>query len=471
MKRAAACAFALLTLAGNAIAADEDKDLDLIPGTAPAANATAPQPSAPSPSFTGNDRVYVENAFAITSLRDDLGVPFPPPLPPRWEDRLFADARLQWPVGSTAFVAYSGRLNIVAQEGLGFPNRGNVTHDLREIYASAEPAPRDYLDVGRINLKSGVALGFNPTDFFKARAVVDPLTADPSVLREDRLGTLMVRAQHVAERASIAAAYAPRVTDAAPLAADPYRGFSPLFGLTHATDRWLLKASVQLGEGVNPEMLLFHEDGQSRVGLNLAESVGKSSVVYLEWSGGRRLGVADEALAFGKRVGAIPPAAPPVMTQGGEERFMNQLAVGASYTTGTKVTLNLEYHYNEAGFSRADWDRWFALGQGRPESSPIPRELWFIRAYANDRQEPLARHSVFLRADWVDFLVPKLELTGFVLADAQDGSTFVQLAADYARTDLWSFGALAAGTTGGRHSNFGSLPRAASVLFTARRYF
>jgi hypothetical protein len=52
-----------------------------------------------------------------------------------------------------------------------------------------------------------------------------------------------------------------------------------------------------------------------------------------------------------------------------------------------------------------------------------------------------------------------------------DGSTFLQLEANYARTDLWSFGVLAAGTTGGRRSNFGSLPGAGSVLFKVTRYF
>jgi hypothetical protein len=145
--------------------------------------------------------------------------------------------------------------------------------------------------------------------------------------------------------------------------------------------------------------------------------------------------------------------------------------VGASYTTESKLTLNLEYHYNEAGFSRGDRDRWFALGEGRPESSPIVRELWYIRGYASDFQEPLYRHGLFLRADWVDFLVPKLELTGFVLADAGDGSTLMQLEAEYSASDRWTFGVLAGGTTGGRRSDFGSLPRAASVLLKATRYF
>src|SRR5262249_19538010 len=155
----------------------------------------------------------------------------------------------------------------------------------------------------------------------------------------------------------------------------------------------------------------------------------------------------DEALAFGREAGGIPPAAPSLITQGGEVRFRNQVAVGASYTTESKITFNLEYHYNEAGFSRAGWDRWFRLGGGRPASSPITRQLWYIRAYANDRQDPLQQHGIFVRGDWNDFLVQKLELTGFVLADTGDGSTMWQLEGDYARTDLWSFGVLAGGTT------------------------
>ena len=468
MRRAAATVAALL-FAGAAQAADEDKDLDLIPQAPP----QVPKESAALPVATerGNQRIYVENALGLSSLRDDLLVPQPPPLPPKWEEHLFADARLQWAIAPNAFIAYSGRLSLVAEEDLGFPNRGNLTHDLRELYASVEPQPRAYFDAGRINVKSGVALGFNPTDFFKARAVVDPLTADPSALRENRLGTLMLRAQHVGERATVSALYAPRVTDPAPLGDDPYRGFDPLFDRTNGTNRWLVKASAQLGNGVNPEAVLFGENGQVKAGLNIAESVGQSTVVYAEWAGGKRLGIIDEALAFGRATGTIPANAPDVISQGNDKRCRSQLAVGASYTTESKITFNLEYHYNEAGFSRSDWDRWFAVGEGRPADSPVTRELWYVRAYAADRQEPLQRHAVFLRADWIDFMVPHLELTGFVLADATDGSTLVQLEADYARTDLWTFGVLAGGTTGGRRSNFGSLPRASSVLFKATRYF
>ncbi|HZZ91216.1 MAG TPA: hypothetical protein VFE23_01570 [Usitatibacter sp.] len=456
---------AALALAGAASADEnQDQDLDLIPQAAPAVQSEVKSESRFS------SRAYIENALGFTSVRSGLLVPFPPPLPPRWEERLLADARVEWPFAPNAFVLYSGRLNVLAQEDLGFPNRGNLTHDLRELYASVEPRPRDYLDAGRVNVKSGVALGFNPTDFFRARAVVDPLTADPRALREDRLGTLMVRGQRVGEGASIAAAFAPRVTDPAPIGADPDRGFNPLFSHTNGSNRWLIKGGMKLGD-MDPEAVLYGDDGQWKVGGNVSRGIGQASVGYVEWSGGRRLGVIDEAIAFGRRTGTIPPSAPIVISQGSDKRFRSQLAVGASYTTESKLTLNLEYHYNEAGFSRSDWDRWFALGEGRTESSPIARELWFVRAYASDFQEPLYRHGIFLRADWADFLVPKLELTGFVLADAGDGSTLMQLEADYSASDHWTFGVLAGGTTGGRRSDFGSLPRAASVLFKATRYF
>jgi len=457
---------AAFCLASAAMAADEDSDLELIPHTEPAAApAVAAQPAGHSA------RVYVENALTFNTLRNDLLVPPPPPLTPHWEERLLGDVRAEWSLAPGALVAYSGRLNLVTRDGLGFPNRGNVTNDLRELHLSVEPRPGNYLDVGRINVKGGVALGFNPTDFFKARAVIDPLTADPSALRENRLGTLMVRGQHVGESGSISLVYAPKATGAAALDDDPDRGFSPLFGRTNGSERWLVKASARLHDDFNPEFLLFGENGRTKVGANLTASVGQSTVAYVEWAGGRRRGIIDEALAFGRQTGTIPAFAPDVIDQGGQERFRSQAAIGASYTTENKITFNLEYHYNEAGFSRADWSRWFAAGEGRPASSPIARQLWFVRDYAAENQEPLQRHAVFLRADWVDFLVPKLELTGFVLADAADGSTLLQLEANYASTDFWSFGVLASGTTGGRRSNFGSLPRAGTVLFKATRYF
>ncbi|MFX5922309.1 hypothetical protein ABTE55_19205, partial [Acinetobacter baumannii] len=75
----------------------------------------------------------------------------------------------------------------------------DIVNDLREAYVSWRGTGETFADAGRINLKSGVALGFNPTDYFRTNAVDIYVSNDPTVLRDNRLGTLMARAQVVRE--------------------------------------------------------------------------------------------------------------------------------------------------------------------------------------------------------------------------------------------------------------------------------
>jgi hypothetical protein len=66
--------------------------------------------------------------------------------------------------------------------------------------------------------------------------------------------------------------------------------------------------------------------------------------------------------------------------------------------------------------------------------------------------------------------VPKLELVGFVNTDLHDGSSLLQLSADYTISDAWTVGALTVANLGPRRSDFGSLPQAASVQLRVARY-
>ena len=175
--------------------ANEDSDLARIPTdtqTATAAHAKAESAGA------ANERIYLENAFTQTGQRDGLIVPSPQltALTP-WQERVFLDVRKVWRIDERLNVSLSDRFNLRAQNDISLPDHENVINDFREGFLSWQPHDGIYLDLGRINLRSGAALGFNPTDFFKSRAVVEPLSADPSVLREDRLGTLMLETQYI----------------------------------------------------------------------------------------------------------------------------------------------------------------------------------------------------------------------------------------------------------------------------------
>jgi hypothetical protein len=472
MRRAAPFAVAL-ALAAAVARADENSDLNLIPEEAQpgAAAPTAPPAAAPAPS-AATGRAYLENTVDLSAIRSPLLVPAPPPPPEDWEERLFFDAREEWQLGDSLSADYSGRLNLRASDRLDIPSHENVRHDFREGYFAWAPLDGVFFDVGRINLKSGVAAGYNPTDFFKTHAVVEPISQDPAVLREDRLGTAMARASYVGEGASITAAFAPQFEHESPVFTYAnLPSFDPTFGRTNAHPRFLLKGSFDLGADVAPELLLYREGADTRFGANLTRGIGQKIVAYAEWAGGRETSLVDQALGYGRATGTIPETAPSALPDNSQKSFRSDAAIGLSYATESNVTFNLEYHFAGDAFTHEDWRTWFAQGERLGGVPGVDNELWYVRAYALDIDQPISRQGAFLRFDWVDAFVPKLELQGFVTVDLFDGSEFAQLEADYYLTNLWTVGAIASTDLGTRHSDYGSLPQATNFLVKLARYF
>lgn len=467
-RRVLVCLSAVVALYGSCVMADEDQDLDLIP---PVQQPAVPSGQQPSPAASPDDRLYVEGAFTQASLRDDLLVPPPPPPPFTRQERILVDARREFQVNPDLNIVLSSRLNLRDQDNLLFPDHEDIVYVLREAYVNWLVSDQTFIDLGRINLKDGIALGYNPTDYFKTRSVTEPLSIDPSSLRDDRLGTVMLQAQHIWDGGSLTAAYAPALRSQTPIYTDQdLPAFNPQFDRTNADDRFLLKASLNVGDS-SPEVLLYREAGLTQLGTNLSVGLGQKVVAYFEWSGGERTDLITEALDYGKATGSIPQAAPSVLPTAGNKTFKSRFSVGASYTTENSITFNLEYHVNQAGFSAGDWNNWFARGQGAAPNSPRANELWYIRSYAQDQQEQNTRQSAFLRADWVDAFGLKLELTGFTAVDLNDGSGIAQIGADWYVSNRWTLGGLVVATYGSRRSDFGSLSTDRSVLLSVTRYF
>lgn len=465
------CGVTLLCLAlgDRAATAGQDSDLGLIPQGIEQMETPAIETSG----ATGpNQRIYLENAAVASSLRSGLLVSNPAPSSPDWEERLFLDVRREWKLDDQLSVTLSNRFNLRAESDLPIPAHDNVVSELREGYLSWVPLDRTFLDVGRVNLKSGVALGFNPTDFFKTRAVVEPISVDPTVLREDRLGTMMALGQHIWQEGAVLVAIAPKLTNPTAIYNNAkLQSFNPSLDRTNAADRFLIKGNVTVVDDFAPELLLYREGNRTSFGTNVTESIGQYIVAYAEWAGGDRSSLIDEALRYGRRTGSLPSGAANPLPVDSHRYFQNQLSAGASYTTESKITFNLEYHFDQDAFSQRDWSNWFRSGSAAGRSASVPAELWYIRSYASDQQEPISRHSLFLRADQVDAFIPRLELTGFINTDLYDGSSLVQVEADYYLSNDWTIGGLIIGDLGRKHSDFGSLPQGGSALFKLARYF
>lgn len=315
-----------------------------------------------------------------------------------------------------------------AQWSVNLANRLDVrgsehTNTFKEGYASWRPAGDMLFDLGRINVRNGVATGYNPTDYFRVDALRSVVSIDPASLRENRAGSTMLRAQTL------------------------WTGGAATL-LRASEDRWLLAISQKLG-GLTPQWLVYHERAQApQFGLNLTALVNDATVAHLEWSGGRRRGQVEEALQ-------------PVLGDCRCASFRHRVAAGATVTTEDKLSLTAELHYNGAAPDRAGWD---ALRHG-------PLALAGLYAMQMQRQQELpTRRELFFHARWQDALVHHLDLSAMLNHDLADRSRRAWLEARY-RADRVDYVLQWQRNLGDAASHFGVLPQTHGWQAALRYYF
>ncbi|MFH0785540.1 MAG: hypothetical protein V2B20_26835 [Pseudomonadota bacterium] len=321
---------------------------------------------------------------------------------------------------------------------------------------------------------------------FKKYAVTTRISEDASVLRENRLGTFMIRGQGVWEKGALTLVAAPEISH------EPDKWWTDSTGCglqvqrTNDVARFLAKFNVNTFKDLNPEILYFIDDGRSNWGFNLTKGFGDQMLAYVESSIGQRYDVVTEALQKAQSVGAFPsgtsPAGtPPAITGSDEIRLRSQLAAGFSYTDKGNRTTNIEYHYNEAGLSPEQWDNWFRAGaQGKifldnPATEAIGRnmlgQLWSVRQFALEAEEPLSRHALFIRSFWQDVLIYKLDLTGIFQMNLEDKSFFIQPLAAYHLGDRTTLNLAFNFFLGAGESEYGSLPQLWNVRAGIQYFF
>ncbi|MFH1043611.1 MAG: hypothetical protein V1796_00775 [Pseudomonadota bacterium] len=365
---------------------------------------------------SGDWRVYVE-AAARESRRQGAGIAL-------HGARASIDARFDKTFAPGWRAVFADRLDMNRIDGVS-GNRDINT--LKEAYLSWQAQPDRVADLGRINARSGVAMGYNPTDYFRAGALRSVVSLDPASLRENRLGSAMLRGQSLWNGGSLTALYSPRLADKP---SDSV--FSPDLGASNRHARWQLALSEKLSDTLNPQWLLSGGAEQSpQLGLNLTALPNDATVAYFEWSGGRAASLAAQAL----------------MSRD-DAAFRSRLSTGLTYTTPGNVSLTAEYEYNGAGLDEAGWN---ALRRGPPAAYGVYRDL------VTNIQDPPTRHNVFLYALWQDALVKHLDLTAMVRYDAVDHSRLQWLEARYHWTRV-DFALQTQLNTGHPGSNYGAMP-------------
>jgi len=364
--------------AANAPAAPPD-DLDAL-SLADKAPTASMQPARPW-------RLFVEGAVGQGKLRD-TGSNFS-------IYRGSIDFRFDDHVAPQLRVVFSDRLDGVDSDGV--PPGDNV-NTLREAYLSWARTEDQIFDFGRVNIRNGSAIGFNPTDWFKAnalRSIVDP---DPAVLRENRQGTVVLQAQQLWRDASLTAAFSPKLARSADSAT-----FALNVGATNPSNRYLVAGSYKFSDKFTPQLLVYGgDDDPAQIGLNLSGLIGDAVVAFGEFSAGKGTTLVTQALR-------IPEA----------NSNQQRAAVGLTYTTGFNLSLTAEAEYNSAA---PNGDQWHLLAESSQQQ---------VLSTAQALQDLPTRSQWFLYANWKDMLVRRLDVSSFLRQDMQTSSRTLWLEGRY----------------------------------------
>ena len=414
--------------------AGQDEDLDLIPQTV----SEALQPQLKPQDGRVSSRFYLEDEYQRNSRRSSV-VPLPSSYTPSWKNRFTVYSKADVRAHENLRFSFTDRLNRLSDAYSDFPS-GTVQNDLNEAYVSWKVFGENYLDAGRINLKNGVAIGFNPVDYFKEDAVSLRTSEDPLVLRDNRLGTVMVQAQSMQSFGTFTFAAAPEIS----AATGTFLADGSSFGLnlqhTNPYPRYLAKFNTSV-EDFNAELLYYNRNGDSFFGTALSRGFGDQAVLYGEWSGGEQYNLVTSALLYDARqLGFDLEKYASYVPGDSSKRFRNQAVIGLSFTEKEqKRSTYLEYHYNEAGMTPAEWSAWYTVGNFSQPFGTVEEALWSIRSYGQRMMQPSSRHQLFARTQWLDAMLPKLDLVGLAQVNPYDASFFLQPMAKYSVSDDLAF--------------------------------
>lgn len=413
----AACAVAV-SFAGSARADDSDA----------LALESAPEPAQKTPDSPL--RWYAEGAVGRMTQRYGL-----PTVDTR---RLSLDLKWSARLSDHWRVLLSDRIDDIHPVDAG---AHSTVNSLREAYASWQgEAGQNLVEFGRINLRNGPAYGFNPTDYFRDGALRAITTADPFALRENRLGTVMLRWQRLWSDGGVSLALAPKVADAPNDAS-----FSPDLGATNNRNRALASWSAKFSDRISGQLLaLADAERGPQFGASLTGLLLDSTVLHFEWSRGR-----DDDL-FKK-----------VVFSDQQKATRNRVSTGLTYATAGRLSLTAEYEYDGFAPDRAAWDA------AAPAGAAV---LGSYLLAAQARQDIASRQAWVLYASQKSAFWKSLDLTALLRLNAGDHS---QLAWIEARYHWPSFdGALQwQSTRGSAFSENGLVPARQSLQLLGSWYF
>jgi len=243
-----------------------------------------------------------------------------------WKNRFYGDINLDLKFKDTKLIS-KFRPTILSDDN---KTRSHITVD--DLYVDQMFKDKFFFYVGKKNVRDGVALGSNPTDFLGEGKDVD-FTKREEDRRLEREGNYLAGVDVFYKDITWTAVFAPRVND-----------------LQDEENRILLKASYLL-EPLNTDMSLHYFNGDvPGIGFNLSHTANDNLVLYTETA--LRKGSNKKNIRL---INEGSPNSYSIEDIDNSEIFPH-VATGGHYTFKNGTNIICEYIYNGDGYSQKDWD-------------------------------------------------------------------------------------------------------------------